>query len=59
MEICNGIRRSQNILRGSLIKDGQTLTHSFEKTNILADIFAKNSLLSESDQPLLFTPRVS
>ena len=36
-----------------LIKDGQILTHSVEKANILAEMFSKNSSLSASDQPLL------
>ena len=42
-----------------LIKDGQTITHSVEKANILAESFSKNSSLSAFDQPLTFTPRAS
>ena len=38
-----------------LIKVGHTFTHSVEKGNILAEMFSKNSSLSESDQLLSFT----
>ena len=33
--------------------------HSVQKTTILAEMFSKNLSLSESDQPLPFTPRAS
>ena len=41
------------------IKYGRTFAHSAENANTLAEMFSKNSSLSESDQPLPFMQRAS
>ena len=53
------VKNAERSSRQHLIKDGQSFTHSVEKANILAEMFSKNSSLSESDQPLPFTSRAS
>ena len=43
----------------TLIKDDQIFTHSVDKANLLAEGFAKNSSLPDSNQPLPSVPIVS
>ena len=59
LDYSKGSQNFWSFVKTHLIKDVQTFTHSVEKANILTEMFSENVLLSESDQPLPFTPWAS